>query len=49
MSASTQRGTEELTGCRTYLAQCQICGGAYKLPWRRAAPTGEPDGTAAVG
>ncbi|MFB7999322.1 hypothetical protein ACFC4G_41775 [Streptomyces sp. NPDC056002] len=32
-----------------YLAQCQFCGGAYKLPWRRAAPTGEPDGTAAAG
>jgi len=32
-----------------YLAQCQICGGAYKLPWRRAVSTGEPDGPAAVG
>lgn len=32
-----------------YLAQCQVCGGAYKLPWRRAAPTREPDGTAATG
>ena len=32
-----------------YLAQCQVCGGAYKLPWRRSVPTGEPDGTAAPG
>ena len=29
-----------------YLAQCQVCGGAYKLPWRRVVP-GEsgPSGT----
>ncbi|MFJ1954529.1 competence protein CoiA family protein [Streptomyces microflavus] len=31
-----------------YLAQCQVCGGAYKRPWRRVV-AGEPDGTAAMG
>ncbi|MEV4868572.1 hypothetical protein [Streptomyces syringium] len=25
-----------------YLAHCQICGGAYKLPWRRTLP-GQPN------
>ncbi|MFD6799387.1 hypothetical protein [Streptomyces cyaneofuscatus] len=29
-----------------YLAHCKVCGGAYKLPWRRVVPA-EPDGTAA--
>lgn len=32
-----------------YLAQCRICGGAYKLPWRRSLPAGEMDGTAVPG
>ncbi|WP_405985645.1 hypothetical protein [Streptomyces sp. NBC_00872] len=32
-----------------YLAQCQVCGGAYKLPWRRAVPAREPDGPAGSG
>ncbi|WNO62480.1 hypothetical protein RPQ02_01050 [Streptomyces sp. AM2-3-1] len=32
-----------------YFAQCQVCGGAYKLPWRRSLSAGEPDGTAALG
>ncbi|QIP83235.1 hypothetical protein GLX30_03125 [Streptomyces sp. Tu 2975] len=31
-----------------YLAQCQVCGGAYKLPWRRVVPA-EQDGAAASG